>query len=107
MAQQRHYYHDRDGVRRSLIWEDDEPDKFVVHTEQDLEPLIELIAIEREVMRNNGPNKLLGHVPVCVAERAVHEQWGEDDWRKWWNGQGPDDLPNGRAFRVWNPSWNV
>ena len=62
--------------------------------------MLDWVAREREVMRNNGVNKLLGRVPVAVYERAVHEQWDEGDWAKWWNGEG-------RAFRIWNPGGQV
>jgi hypothetical protein len=96
-------YADANGVRRTLIADDETPDRFVVKTSQDLEPIIDSIARDRELFANSGPNKVIGRVPVAVVERAVHEQWEENDWRKWWNGAGPDDLPNGRAFRIWNP----
>lgn len=100
MTQQRMVYRNRDGVRRTLIWDDERPDDVTVHTEEDIEPLLESVARDREIMRNDGVNKLLGRVPVTVYERATHEQWGEDDWRKWWNGEG-------RAFRIWNPGGQV
>jgi hypothetical protein len=100
MAQQRHVYLNRDGVRKTLIWDDDAPDHFVIRTEEDIEPLLESVHRDREIMRNNGPNKVLGRVPRTVVERAAHEQWGEDDWRKWWNGEG-------RAFRIWNPGGRI
>lgn len=100
MAEQRHVYRDSDGVRRTLIWEDDAPERVVVQTEQDVEPILEGVKRDRELMRNDGANKMLGRVPVAVYERAVHEQWDEGDWRKWWNGEG-------RAFRIWNPSGEI
>ena len=100
MAQQRHVYRNRDGIRRTLIWDDERPDDVTVQTQEDVEPILDSIARDREIMRNDGVNKLLGRVPVTVYERACHEQWGEDDWRKWWNGEG-------RAFRIWNPRGRV
>ena len=96
-------YEDRNGVRRTLIADDERPDQFTVKTSQDLEPILDSVARDRELFANNGDNVVLGRVPVGVYERAVHEQWGEDDWRKWWNGKGPDDLPNGRLCRIWKP----
>jgi hypothetical protein len=96
MVQQRYCYQNRNGVRRTIIYDDERPDRFVVQTDQDVEPILALVAAEREIMRNTGDMKFLGHVPVAVAELAVHEQWDESDWAKWWNGEG-------RAFRVWNP----
>jgi hypothetical protein len=96
MTEQRHVYLNRDGVRKTLIWDDATPDRVTVQTEEDIEPLLESIHRDRELFLNNGPNKVLGRVPRTVAERACHEQWDEDDWRRWWNGEG-------RAFRIWNP----
>jgi hypothetical protein len=93
-------YADANGVRRTLIADDERPDQFVVKTTQDIEPILESVARDRELMRNTGDAKVLGRVPVAVAERAVHEDWDESDWRKWWNGEG-------RAFRIWKPGANV
>jgi hypothetical protein len=96
MAEQRMVYQARDGVRKTLIWDDAAPDRVVIQTEEDIEPLLESVARDREIMRNDGVNKVLGRVPRTVYERAVHEGWDEGDWRKWWNGEG-------RAFRIWRP----
>lgn len=96
MAEQHHVYLNAHGVRKTLHWDDERPDGFVIRTEEDIEPLLESVHRDREIMRNDGVNKVLGRVPRTVAERAVHEQWDEGDWRKWWNGEG-------RAFRIWNP----
>jgi hypothetical protein len=96
VTQQRMVYRNRDGVRRTLIWDDDHPDKVVVQTEQVLDEILAGIARDREIMRNDGDMKVIGRPPVEVVERAVLEQWDEDDWRKWWNGEG-------RAFRIWKP----
>lgn len=100
MSEQRHVYLNRDGVRKTVIWDDSEPDRFVIRTEEDIEPLLLSVHRDRELMRNDGVNKVLGRVPRTVAERAVHEQWDESDWRRWWNGEG-------RAFRIWNPGGTV
>lgn len=96
MSERKRVYLDRDGVRKTMIWDDEDPDRFVIQTEEDIEPILASVARDREIMLNNGDNKLLGRVPRTVAERAVHERWGEDDWRKWWNGEG-------REYRIWNP----
>ena len=93
-------YQARDGVRKTLIWDDAAPDRFVIQTEEDIEPLLESVARDREIMRNDGVNKVLGRVPRTTYERAVHEGWDESDWRKWWNGEG-------RAFRIWRPDGRV
>jgi hypothetical protein len=100
MSEHRLVYADANGVRRTKIWDDERPDRFVVQTEQDIEPILDSIARDREIMRNDGPNKVLGRPPIAVVERAVHEKWDESDWRKWWNGEG-------RAFRIWKPGGRV
>lgn len=100
MTEQRYRYQARGGVERFIIYDDETPDRFVIQTSQDIEPLLDSVARDREIMRNDGVNKVLGRVPVAVYERAVHEQWDEGDWRKWWNGEG-------RAFRIWNPGGRV
>jgi hypothetical protein len=93
-------YHDADGVRRTLIIDDERPGVVVVHTQQDLEPILDAVHRDRELFAHNGPNKVIGYVPVFAAERAVLEGWDERDWSKWWNGEG-------RAFRVWNPGGTI
>lgn len=96
MPEKKTVYRDRDGVRKTLITDDDRPGVVTVHTEEDLEPLLESVARDREIMPNDGVNKLLGRVPMTVYERACLEEWDEGDWRRWWNGEG-------RAFRIWRP----
>ena len=88
-------YEDRDGVRRTLIADDERPDRFVVNTEQDLEPVLESVARDRELMANNGVNKLAARIPVSIYERSVHEQWSESDWKRWLNSAEAE------PFRIW------
>jgi hypothetical protein len=89
-------YRDADGVRRTLITDDERPDVVVVQTEQDIEPILRSIERDREIFAHDGPNKVIGRVPVHVYERACLERWDEGDWLKWWNGEG-------RPFRIWKP----
>lgn len=103
MTEQRYVVQNKNGVRRTYIYDDDDPDKVVVQVEQDIEEILDGVNRDREIMLNDGDNKYLGKVPVAVFERAAHQQWDESDWRRWWNGQGPSDLPSGRLFRVWRP----
>ena len=79
MVEQRYRYEARGGVERFIIYDDETPDRFVVQTSQDVEPILDSVARDREIMLNTGDAKVLGRVPVGVVERAVHEQWGEDD----------------------------
>jgi hypothetical protein len=88
-------YEDRNGVRRTLIADDERPDRFVVKTSQDLEPILESVARDRELMANTGVNKLAARVPVAIYERAIHEEWSEDDWKRWLNSSEAE------PFRIW------
>lgn len=88
-------YEDRNGVRRTLIADDERPDRFVVKTSQDLEPILESVARDRELMANTGVNKLAARIPVAIYERAVHEEWSEDDWKRWLNSSEAE------PFRIW------
>lgn len=95
MAERQRIYRDSDGVRRTLIWDDEDPDQVVVQTEQDIEPILDSVERDRAIMAHNGHNKLLARVPVAVYERAVIEQWDEDDWARYLNS------PEAAPFRVW------
>jgi hypothetical protein len=88
-------YEDRNGVRRTLIADDEWPDRFVVKTSQDLEPILESVARDRELMANTGVNKLAARIPVAIYERAIHEEWSEDDWKRWLNSSEAE------PFRIW------
>jgi hypothetical protein len=95
VTEQRYVYADANGVRRTMIVDDEWPDRFVVHTEQDVEPILDGVARDREIMSHAGVNKLVARLPVEIFERAVQQNWDEGDWRRFLNG--PDAAP----FRVW------
>lgn len=88
-------YRNRDGVRRTLIWDDERPGQVTVQTEQDVEEIIDGIARDRELHRNGGDIKLAARIPVAVYERACLEQWDEGDWKRWLNSSA------GAPFRIW------
>jgi hypothetical protein len=95
VTEQRFVYADRDGVRRTLIADDERPG-FVVGTEQDIEPVLEGIARDRELMRH-GVNKLAARLPVPIAELFMLPEGG-------WDNDLLDRFLNsyeGQAFRVW------
>lgn len=95
MAERRTTYQDRDGVRRTLITDDDRPEEMTVHTEQQLDEILASIERDREIMPNNGVNKLLARIPIEVYERGVREQWDERDWDRWLNSS------EAAPFRIW------
>jgi hypothetical protein len=88
-------YEDRNGVRRTLIADDERPDRFVVKTTQDVEPILDSVARDRELMAHNGVNKLAARIPVAIYERSVHEEWSEADWKRWLNSAEAE------PFRIW------
>jgi hypothetical protein len=97
MTERRRIYKDSDGVRRTMIWDDEDPNQVTVHTQQDVESILESCAARRD---NHDPRKAnwgVGQVPVAIWEKACNEQWDESDWRRWWNGEG-------RPFRT-SPGW--
>jgi hypothetical protein len=98
MPEHKRVYHDRGGVRRTLIWDDEAPHRFHTLVEQDVEPILDGVDRDREIMRNDRANKLAARIPIPVYERAVHEGWDEGDWRKWLNSY------EGSHFRIWRGS---
>jgi hypothetical protein len=94
MAESKSVYRDADGVRRTIITDDERPNGFVVNTQQYLDEILDSVKRDRETM-SHGVNKLLARLPVTVYERACHEHWGEDDWRKYLNSS------EAAPFRIW------
>ena len=95
MSERQRVYRDADGVRRTLVWDDEDPDAVTVLTEQDVEPILDSVERDRAIMRHDGVNKLLARIPVAIYERAVLEQWDEGDWGKWLNSS------EAAPFRIW------
>ena len=94
MSERRRVYRDSDGIRRTAIWDDECPDEVTVRTEQDIEPILDSIARDRETM-SHGLNKLVARLPVEVYERAVREKWDEADWARYLNSA------EAAPFRIW------
>ena len=96
MAEKKIVYRNDGAVKRTMIWEDDQPDIVHVKTEQDLTQTIENNKILRELHPRRSTNKLVARgVPVSVAEQAMREDWDQRDWARWL------DNPDNAAFRVW------
>jgi hypothetical protein len=96
VGEARRRYEARDGVARTLITDDDTPDRFYVLTQQDIEPILDGIARDRETMRH-GVNKLAARLPLFVYEDLLHRGiiGDEDAFKKWLNG------PEATPWRVW------
>jgi hypothetical protein len=95
VSERQRIYRDRDGVRRTMLWDDEDPDQVTVHTQQDVEPVLDSVERDRAMMAHNGVNKLLARIPVSIFERSVHEQWDEGDWKRWLNSS------EAAPFRIW------
>ena len=88
-------YRNADGVRRTLVTDDERPEDFGVHTEQVLDEILAGIERDRETMSHNGVNRLLARIPIEVYERSVHQQWDEADWARYLNSA------EAAPFRIW------
>lgn len=96
MVEVRQVYRDSDGVRRTAIWDTDDPSKLTVKTEVDLTQAVENNHALRELHPRRSMNKLVARgVPLTVAEQAIREQWDDKRWAQWL------DDPDNAAFRVW------
>jgi hypothetical protein len=97
MAEKKHTYFNPAGdAKRTMIWEDDNPEILHVYTEQDMTEIVESNKVMRELHPVRSNNKLIARgVPITVAEQALRENWDQKDWAKWLND------PDNAAFRVW------
>lgn len=96
MTERKVTYVDDGTVKRTMVWEDEDPNVIHVYTEQDLTQAIENNKVVRENHPRRSTNKLIARgVPITVAERAMLEGWDEQDWAKWLND------PDNAAFRIW------
>jgi hypothetical protein len=90
-------YFAENGVRRTLITDADTPDRFYVHTEQDVEPVLDSIARDSEIMANNGDMRLEGRLPLIVVEDLIHRHiyFDQDAFNRWWRSSEAD------PWRIW------
>ncbi len=84
MGEARRRYQARDDVVRSTITDGE---TLTILTEMDVEPVLDSIARDREIMTNAGDNKLLGRLPMIVVEdlikRGIYDD--PDAFDCWWN----------------------
>lgn len=71
-------------------------DKFIYHTHQDVQPVIE----HAKVLGEQTPGKDFRHVaeiPMVIYQKAVREGWAEDKkkFKQWLND------PDNKMFRSW------
>ena len=79
------------GVERTLIL-DDASSVFHVHHRQDVEPILDSIARDREIMPNTGPNKLAARIPTVIYEELQRAGITEDEslFKAWLNSPDAD-----------------
>jgi hypothetical protein len=96
MTERKFVYQNDGAIKRTMVWEDDEPETVRVYTEQDLTQALENNKIMRELHPRRSTNKLVARgVPVAVYEKSVLEGWDSKDWARWL------DDPDNAAFRIW------
>lgn len=94
MGEARRRYRARDGVVRTLIADEG---GFVIRTDQDVEPILDSIARDREIMTNRGDNKVLGRLPLLVVEDLIRREIYDDPdaFDRWWNST------EANPWRIW------
>jgi hypothetical protein len=79
----RFVYHERGGVRRTMIFDDEKPDRVTVHTEQTLDEIMTSIERDRDDHRERGDVKLIARIPAAIGEQLLVQ--GDDALRKFLN----------------------
>jgi hypothetical protein len=86
---------DEDGIRRTLMTDSEDPARFHIITEQNVDEVLESIKRDTENHRERTTNKLLARIPMTVYETAIAKGWDEGDWKRYLNSS--DAAP----FRIW------
>jgi hypothetical protein len=88
-------YQDADGVRRTLILDEENPFRVVIQTEQVLDEILAGVERDREFSQAGKDIKRVATIPVEIYERMIREGWGPDDEARWLNSA------EAAPFRVW------
>lgn len=96
MGEARRRYDARNGVERTMIFDEGSP-QFTVHHQQDVEPILDSIARDREIMPNTGGNKLAARIPTIIYEELQRNGIADDPdlFKAWLNSS--DAAP----WRIW------
>jgi hypothetical protein len=86
----------QDGIVRESIYDDDAPDRLLVHTRQYLDEILAGIARDRETMPH-GLNKKVATLPAFVVEDLIHRgiYHDPDAFDAWLNSSEAD------PWRIW------
>ena len=95
MGEARRRYSSRNGVERTLIL-DDASDVFHVQHTQILDPILDSIARDRELMPH-GENKLAARIPTVIYEELQRQGIADDPdrFKIWLNSSDAE------PFRIW------
>ena len=100
MSESRRLYSSGNGIVRTVITDDATPDVFHVRHSQDVEPILDSIHRDRELMPNTGYNKLAARIPTVIYEelqrRGITED--EDRFKAWLNSD------EAAPWRIWKGS---
>jgi hypothetical protein len=90
-------YSARAGVERTIVTDDAAPGVFHVKHSQDVEPVLDSVARDREIMANNGVNKLTHRIPTVIYEELQRQGIADDPdlFRAWLNSS------DANPWRVW------
>ena len=95
MGELRRRYDARNGVERTMIF-DDASTQFHVHHQQDVEPILDSIARDREIMPH-GENKLAARIPTVIYEELQRQGIADDPdlFKAWLNSSDAE------PWRIW------
>ena len=97
MGEQKRRYDARNGVSRTMIFDDSASGSFHVKHSQDVEPILQSIARDREIMPNTGENKLAARIPTVIYEELQRAGIADDPdlFKAWLNS------PDAAEWRIW------
>ena len=97
MGEARRKYSAANGVVRTILTDDATPDVFHVHHRQDVDPILDSIARDRETMANTGVNKLTHRIPTVIYEELQRAGIADDEqlFKAWLNSSDAD------PWRIW------
>jgi hypothetical protein len=97
VGEQKRRYDALNGVERTMLFDDSAPDTFHVKHSQDVEPILDSIARDREIMPNTGGNKLAARIPTVIYEELQRQGITEDPdlFKAWLNSSDAD------PWRIW------
>jgi hypothetical protein len=88
----------RGTVLKTIFVDDNDHDRMVELTEQDIEPILEAVKRKRETHVQDSEMKLAAVIPAAVVEQMMRDgSWGDEAALKRWMND-----PQNACFRVWS-----